>query len=354
MSSSYSGDLDPAVFEEMVEAVGVGVAIYDAEGVFRYVNAAYADLLETTRDDLVGRPVWSVATELEADRFDDYWDSFSEGETRAADTEHAVGERTVPVSTVTTRRRIDGTPYNFGTIRDRSELRARERELEAQNERLDTFAGIVAHDLRNPLNVAHSYLELLRADGDSDELEMIDSALSRMEILIDDLLTLAREGEMVGEPEPASLATVAHDAWSTVETGDADLTVAADAAVVADPRRLRQLFENLFRNAVEHGSTSPRTQAPDDAVEHGDRSVSVRVDTIDHGFVVADDGPGLPEGDRDWLFEPGESGDPDGSGIGLAIVAEIAKAHGWSVTAADREGDDTGARFVFEGVEFAD
>ncbi|RXK50360.1 PAS domain-containing sensor histidine kinase [Halorientalis pallida] len=338
MCSSYTGDLDPAVFEEMVEAVGVGVAIYDAEGVFRYVNAAYADLLETPRDDLVGEPVWSVATELEADRFDDYWDSFAEGETRTADTEHAVGERTVPVSTVTTRRRIDSTPYNFGTIRDRSALRARERELEERNERLDTFAGIVAHDLRNPLNVAHSYLELLRADGDSDELEMIDSALSRMEILIEDLLTLAREGEMVGEAEPVSLDAIARDAWSTVETGDATLTVATDGDVVADPRRLRQLFENLFRNSVEHG----------------DGPVSVRVDITDDGFVVADDGPGLPDGDPDWLFEPGESGDADGSGIGLAIVAEIATAHGWSVTAADRDGDGTGAQFAFEGVEFGD
>ncbi|SDF29264.1 PAS domain-containing sensor histidine kinase [Halorientalis regularis] len=337
MCSSYSDDLDPAVFEEMVEAVGVGVAIYDAEGVFRYVNAAYADLLETTRNDLVGRPVWAVATELEADRFEDYWGSFSEGETRTADTEHAVGERTVPVSTVTTRRRIDGTPYNFGTIRDRSELRARERELEERNERLDTFAGIVAHDLRNPLNVAHSYLELLRTDGDSDELEMVDSALSRMESLIEDLLTLAREGEMVGEAEPVSLATVAHDAWSTVETGDATLTVATDREIVADPRRLRQLFENLFRNSVEHG----------------DGPVSIRVDTTDDGFVVADDGPGLPDGDRDWLFEPGESGEEGGSGIGLAIVAKIAKAHGWSVTTTDRDGDGTGARFVFGGVEFA-
>ncbi|WP_299268839.1 sensor histidine kinase [Halorientalis sp.] len=337
MCSAHSGDLDPAVFEELVASVGVGVAIYDAEGAFRYVNAAYADLLATSRADLVGRPVWSVATDLEADRFADYWDSFADGETRTAETEHSTGGRTVPVSTVTTRRRIDGTSYNFGTIRDRSELRARERELEERNERLDRFAGIVAHDLRNPLNVAHSYLELLRAEGDSDELGMIDSALSRMEMLIEDLLTLAQEGDMVDDPEPASLDAVARDAWSTVETDDGDLTVETDTAVVADPSRLRQLFENLFRNSVEHSVGA----------------VSVRVDTASDGFVVEDDGPGLPAGDRDRLFEPGESGEPNGSGIGLAIVDEIARAHGWSATATDRD-DGDGARFEFTGVETAE
>jgi PAS domain S-box-containing protein len=337
MCSSYSGALDPALFEEMVESVGVGVAIYDADGVFRYVNAAYAELLATSRDALVGRPVWTVATDLEADRFEDYWDAFTEGETRTAETEHSVEDRTVPVSTVTTRRRIDGTPYNFGTIRDRSELRARERELEERNERLDAFTGIVAHDLRNPLNVARSYLELVRADDDSEELEMIDSALSRMELLIEDLLTLAREGEVVDEPDRISLASVARDAWSTVETGDATLTVTADHTLVADSRRLRQLFENCFRNSVEHA---------------GD-SVSVRVAPVPEGFVVEDDGPGLPAGDLEWLFEPGESSETDGSGLGLAIVDEIARAHGWSVTATDRD-DGTGARFEFTGVETAD
>ena len=72
----------------------------------------------------------------------------------------------------------------------------RERELERQNDRLEEFAGIVSHDLRNPLNVATAHLELA-ADGDDEHHAAIDDALTRIEAILDDTLDLARHGRTV-------------------------------------------------------------------------------------------------------------------------------------------------------------
>ena len=340
----------PEFFETMVETVGVGVAIYGADGRYRYVNGAYADLLGTDRAALVGIPVCEVAVDLDPARFDGYWGSFADGETRTAETEHRHGGQTVPVATVTTRHRIDGTPYNFGTVKDISERKAREREVNRQNERLDSFAGVVAHDLRNPLNVAQNYLELLRDDVDREEAALVESALGRMETLIDDLLTLAREGESISETESVSLHEAATVAWGSTRSPGADLTVDGDATIAADGARLRQLLENLFGNAVEHGSTSPHREA-DDAADR-DEGVSVRVGPLAEGFYVADDVPGIPEDQHAEVFDPGHSTDDDGTGFGLAIVREIAEAHGWDIRVTDAE--DGGARFEVTGVSRAE
>jgi signal transduction histidine kinase len=238
---------------------------------------------------------------------------------------------------------LDGEDRFIVISRDISERNRRERELERQNERLEEFASIVSHDLRNPLTVAEARLELAQDECDSEHLEDVDRAHDRMNALIDDLLTLARETVDLG-----SLAT---DCWGNVVTEGSELELNTDARVRADPSRLQQLLENLMRNAVEHGSTSPRSQAPEGAVEHGGPSITVTVGTQEGGFYVEDDGEGIPREEREEVFEAGYSTDRDGTGFGLTIVQQVAEAHGWTVRAT--EGREGGARFEITGVEFA-
>jgi PAS domain S-box-containing protein len=226
-------------------------------------------------------------------------------------------------------------------------LRERERRLERQNERLEEFTSIVSHDLRNPLNVAQGRLALLYDECESEHLDAIATAHGRMEALIDDLLTLAREGE-TGDPEPIDLVTVVEASWQHVETAGARLVIDTDRTVRADEGRLTQLLENLFRNSVEHGSASNRTPSGD-SVEHGGADVTVRVGDLPGGFVVEDDGTGIPADERDRVFEPGYSTAEGGTGFGLNIVATIAAEHGWSL--AVTESDDGGARFEITGVD---
>ncbi|WP_200531001.1 PAS domain-containing protein [Halorubrum sp. LN27] len=221
-----------------------------------------------------------------------------------------------------------------GFQEDITAFKQREAALQRQNERLDAFAGIVSHDLRNPLNVAQGRVDMARELAeDPSHLDAAADALDRIESIVEHTLTLAREGETVGDPEPVAIGRIAADSWETVDTGSASLSNEADGEVLADPDRLRNLFENLVRNSVEH--------AGDD--------VRIRVGDLPDGFFVEDDGPGIPDSIRDALFEPGESGIEGNTGFGLAIVQEIATAHGWTVEAVDAA--DGGARFEIRGVE---
>jgi PAS domain S-box-containing protein len=222
---------------------------------------------------------------------------------------------------------------NVETALDRVEQR---QQLERRNERLDEFASVLSHDLRNPLNVAEGRLEMVRRRHDSDHLDAISRAHARIQTLTDDLLTLAREGEEVGAVEPVELAAFTERCWRNVETEQATVVCDVDRTVRADRSRFQQLLENLFRNAVGHGR-------PD---------ATVTVGPLDGGFFVEDDGPGIPPEHRDDVFDVGYSTSDEGTGFGLSIVRRIAAAHDWEVAVTG--GTDGGARFEITDVSFVD
>jgi len=235
-----------------------------------------------------------------------------------------------------------------------TDRRIRDR-LERQNEQLEDFASIVSHDLRNPLNVLDGSLDLAAESGDPEDFQRCRRAVDRMNALVEDLLALARTGDSVSESESVDLAAVARDAWETIENDGAALDVQTTRCVSADRSRLQQLLSNLFRNALEHGSASPDSQTRQNDGEGADGGrepvVTISVGDTDDGFYVADDGPGIPAEAHDDLFDHGFTTSSDGTGFGLSIVADVADAHGWTVTATDSAAD--GARFEFTGVEGA-
>ncbi|WP_254762266.1 PAS domain S-box protein [Natrinema marinum] len=212
--------------------------------------------------------------------------------------------------------------------------------LEAQNDRLQEFASVVSHDLRNPLNVAQGALELA-AEGDRSQLEACREALDRMEQLIEELLSLAEQGATAADLEPVSVSDCATKAWSMVDTGDAALEVGDDCWIRADPDRLQQLLENLFRNALDHG-------IPEDG-SSADLTVTVGSCDDRDGFYIADTGRGIPADERDAVFDIGFTTAEDGTGFGLGIVERVADAHGWSLEAMASEAG--GARFELTGVD---
>jgi signal transduction histidine kinase len=220
-------------------------------------------------------------------------------------------------------------------MRDVTNQTLREQELERKTEQLERFASVLSHDLRNPLNVASGRLKLAREEHDNEHFSAISDAHDRMETLISDVLTLAQEGETVSEFESIDLPDLLESCWFNVETGAATLQIETDQVIRADPSRVRQLIENLFANAIEHGR----------------EDVTVTIGDLADGFYVEDDGPGIPEETREQVFEMGYT-TGQGTGFGLNIVEQITTAHGWEVTIT--EGTNGGARFEFTGVECVD
>ncbi|WP_394740028.1 sensor histidine kinase [Natronococcus roseus] len=217
-------------------------------------------------------------------------------------------------------------------FRDISDLKEQERQLERQNQRLEKFAGVLSHDIRNPLNIAQAYTESLATDVQRQEVTEVSDALERMEHIVDDMLTLVEADRSLDALESASLHRLATASWRWVDTGDAELVVEnAERTIRADRSQVTSLFENLFNNAVAHGGSD----------------VTVRVGFLEatDGFYVEDDGSGIPDQHRDDVFEHGYTTSADGTGLGLSIVEAIAEAHGWTVSAGGS--DDGGARFEF-------
>jgi signal transduction histidine kinase len=238
-----------------------------------------------------------------------------------------------------------GGPMLARAIRYAVERKTREQQLERRTERLEEFASLISHELRNPLSIASGYATLAH-DGETDPttaLSEIDDALDRMETLVDKLhrLTSLSSADAVA---PVSVAAAAEESWADITAPAATLRTADGLpTIAADPTRIRSLFEQLFDNAVEHGSTSSRPGA-DDAVEHAGSEVTVEVGPLPEadGFYVADDGPGIPPEERRELFEHGSTGGTDPR-FGLTIVRNVVDDHGWEIRVT--ESDAGGARF---------
>lgn len=207
-----------------------------------------------------------------------------------------------------------------------------EGDSRGRSDRPDTFAEMLAHDLRNPLTVARGRLSLVIDESESEHLDAVVQAHERMDAIIEDYLTLAREGSMVVDTEPVELASVVAQSWQYVATEEASLALRTERAIQADRNRVRQLLENLIRNAVEHGGSE----------------VTVTVGDLEDGFFVADDGPGIPPAEREAVLDAGYSSVADKTGFGLSIVSRIVDAHDWALDVTDADG----ARFEITGVTF--
>jgi signal transduction histidine kinase len=233
--------------------------------------------------------------------------------------------------------------------RHERQLEAERDKLSQQNERLDEFAGIVSHDLRNPLNVATLHLRTAKDHLDHESLDKVESALTRMEHIVEDVLTMAREGNQVEETERVRLREVADASWRRVESERATMTVHDDFAFLSDRNQVQHVFENLFRNAVEHGLDVDGGPDKKPGQGNDEPGLAISVGRCEGGFYVADDGVGIDESDPASLFDSGYSTKDEGTGLGLSIVARMVQAHSWEIGVTESESG--GARFEITGVE---
>jgi PAS domain S-box-containing protein len=324
-------DLVPIARSTVVDNVDEGYMVLDTADIIVDVNEEATALLGAEKDAVIGQSLESLFADYPdlLDRFADVRDAREQvavafdGSRRYYD---------LDISPIYDRRgRFNGRVVLFRDITRREErkrqLERQKTQLERQNERLEDFAGIVSHDLRNPINVVSGRLEMARSDPDPEHFDEMERGLERMQDIIDDVLAMARQGQSVDDPEPVALRRLCEAAWENVDTDTATLAVETDQTIEADRTRLLQVFENLFRNAIDHGPAD----------------VTITVGALEDGFYVEDDGPGIPPEERDEVLQKGYSTADDGTGLGLSIVQSAVEAHGWTIAVV--EGAAGGARF---------
>ena len=224
--------------------------------------------------------------------------------------------------------------------------------LEERIQRDARFASNVSHELRSPLMTLSASIEVLENQRDdmSDRakaaLDLMVADIDRFRQLVEDLLEISRfdAGVMHLDLEEVHLAELIMQAVSTSTDADVPVDIDADLAgvvVKADKRRLVRVIANLLDNAAKYGDGATRVQLRKD----GDNVL----------IAVEDNGPGVPDEDRESIFYRFNRGSlagrrlgVDGVGLGLALVAEHVRLHGGSVWVEDRADDEKGSRFVIE------
>jgi len=363
-------------FRAIVDEMGEGAAAVSERGIVLYVNRQLADLLG--RDPpLVGSPAIELFGAQDRDVVGGML-RIGPGVTGWAEVglQHVSGTQ-VPVrlavscidvggATVRCLITTDLTSFkeaeralaasNAALAEHSRNLERANRELAASNAELEQFAYVASHDLQEPLRMVTSFTTLLAEDlGDSlDEttrrhLDIAHDGAMRMGLLVHDLLEYSR----VGQGGDASRERV--DCDRLVETVTVDLhdaIVAAGATVTHDPlptvtgmrTGLRQLFTNLFGNAVKF---------------RGDEPVQVHVSAARDGpmwlFSVADNGIGIDPAQAERIFEvfkrlhkPGEY---PGTGIGLAICKKVVEHHGGHIWVESQPGSGATFRFTLRADE---
>lgn len=320
-------DTEETVIEELFTRSPVEIFLLDSTGDLLDVNPKACANLGLDQFELRGKTLKESGSspgthplEQHTEAWDDREFITVEGTLTSADgSTYPIHARMVPLDD-------EDEPRYLAFSRDVSELQAREAELERNNERLEEFASLLSHDLRNPLNVAQGRLGLAETESDSEHLAAVYRSLDRMETLIESILTLTQDGQVFGEPTVVELVDVVEECGDL--TADAPVRVDASltGSVHANRSRLIEALEHLLRNAIDHGGSD----------------VTIENDRLIDGFYVHDDGSGFSTDLPSALLEARMTTTEDGTGLGIYTVQMIVDAHGWSLHA--RNPADGGAR----------
>ncbi|MGC9668529.1 sensor histidine kinase [Planosporangium sp. 12N6] len=189
------------------------------------------------------------------------------------------------------------------------------------------FVADAAHELRSPLANMRTELEVAQRIGDPARVDDLLVDIERLTRLVDDLLLLARadDAPRPARTEPVELGALLRETAAQYDTARVPVAVAGGPPqwVAGDPQALGHVVRNLVDNGVRHATSR------------------VTLAVVPGGFTVIDDGPGIAPADRERVFErftrldDARARDAGGAGLGLAIVQELVRRHGGTVTLAD-------------------
>lgn len=325
-------------FSKLVENSSDFISIVSTEGRFEYVSPSCEHIIGHTQQEMIGE---SVFTYVHPDDRQEVMETFFEAvedpdmnpviEFRL----HSSERDGIVLESRGTNLLADDVVSGFVVnTRDITDLKKREKDLEGRNEQLERVKRLIVHDIQNPLNVALGSIELYRETDEETHIGKVEKALHRIDTLINQTNVLADQPGEIEKTDTVSLEEIVRATWDVVETRGTTLHIEDSKRFVANAERVKQLLENLLSNAIQHGG----------------EEIICSVGTTENGIYVQDTGPGIPEEDRELVFESGYTTGENNMGLGLTIVERIVDGHGWEITVAN--GPEGGTRFEIDGIEF--
>lgn len=314
--------------DDIVRSIGTGILTMDAEGLITSANPAGAEMLGTAPEAMIGEAItrWfpgldgSAPVELR-----------HRAEISAL---HSANEDPFPVGySLTALRGPEGSSRGrllaFQDLTEIRRLEAAAREAE-QLATLGRIAAGLAHEIRNPLSSISGSVELVRDhatldDEDARLLGIVLEEVERLDDLVNAMLNVARP--RVAQLAPVDVANLARSVCTIASAGIAstagvrlEVRIEHEGLVAADGDMMRQVLWNLVKNAIQSSPRESTVELVIDARDDGSLSIEVR-----------DQGPGIPEHERERIFEAFHTGRTRGVGLGLALVRQLVQAHRGSI-----------------------
>gem|GEM_PF-2750986 len=335
------------IFREAVDQADTAILITDRDGQIEYANSACSAITGYGVDEIVGRPVEILGTDCwDSEYYESVWERLRRGET---------------VSEEIVQRKADGAqfyvdfsaaPVRLGDDVERFILVESDiTELKSNEQRLEVLNRVLRHNLRNDLNVIQGNLSLvLDMVGDSDERSRIELAQRK----VDDLLTLGEKAQFVNKTVGAADEAETHRAVdldcmlpdeaerAREQFPKASIELDVESGLSTRGTQLRVAIRELLGNAIEHNNGDPqitvrtlREQSPDG---------TVYVDIVDNG-------PGIPDNERETLSRGRETDLLHGSSLGLWLVHWLVTHAGGNLTIEQTGPDGTVVRLALPLVE---
>ena len=229
-----------------------------------------------------------------------------------------------------------GEPRLHALVRNISDRKAYERQIREQRDNLEILNQVLRHDIRNDIQLIMAYAELAAEQSGSDSIrEHLDIVLENAEHAVE-ITTTARQMAkvMLSDTEniaPTPLAPSLSSAVEEVQNTYPDAVITPTAAVPETPVQANDMLEAVFRNLLKNAIQHNDKEVPEVDISARERTDSVLIQ-------IADNGPGIPDTEKETIFGKGETGlDSSGTGLGLYLVKTLVESYGGVIEIYDNE-----------------